>query len=187
MGLARIRRFACVAALGAVAALALFAAGGCGSKPNVKLGASETFHWVAQPVAFSPPPSKWYRQGSNSGGLLGIYFILTGGGGQCIGVYAYHGLAERDRREPLRKLISRRDSLERREFLDELSLARPRQEEPVCERERVAMLAVNDAIDRAMNDYLQDHPGFVTGDLDAALRAATPYEPTLVDLLPYIK
>jgi len=172
----------------AVAALALLAAVGCGAPAgHVKLGPAETFHWVAQPIALSPPSERWYRQGDNGGGLLGVRFILTGGGGQCISVYAYRLLAERDRREPIRRLIARRDSLSQRQFLDELSLVRPRHDEPVSDRETVTASAIDGALDRATRDVLDNQPGFVAADLDAALRAATSYEPTLTELLPYIK
>ncbi|HXS83003.1 MAG TPA: hypothetical protein VN896_09810 [Methylomirabilota bacterium] len=171
-----------------LAALALVIATGCGgTSSKVKLGPAETFNWVAQPVAFSPPPSRWYRQGDNGGGLLGVRFILTGGGGQCISVYAHRLLAERDRREAIAKLISRRDSLSRREFLDELSLVRPRTEDPISARESATAQAINEAVDRAMRDYFDEQPGFVAADLDAALRAASSYQPTLTELLPHIR
>lgn len=70
---------------------------GCAKKPApapVPLQSAETFHWVAQPIAFSPPPAVWYREGENGGGMLGVRFVLSGGGGQCISVLAYHQLAE---------------------------------------------------------------------------------------------
>jgi len=174
--------------LHALLALALVAAG-CGAivGGKVKLGPAETFHWVAQPIAFSPPPAKWYRQGDSGGGLLGVRFVLSGGGGQCISVYAYRQLAERDRRETLRRLIARRDSLSQRQLLDELSLVRPHHDEPVSDRETVTDSAIDAALDRATRDVLEEQPGFVGADLDAALRAATSYEPTLAELLPYIK
>jgi hypothetical protein len=169
-----------------LAVLALLAATGCGS-PTTRLAPAETFHWVAQPIAFSPPPARWERQGDNGGGLLGVRFILRGGGGQCISVYAHRQLAERDRREAIARLIARRDSLERREFLNELALVRPRTEDPISPREAVTAQAINDAVDRATRDVLEDQPGFVAADLDAALRAAASYEPTLAELLPHIR
>jgi len=48
-------------------------------------------------------------------------------------------------------------------------------------------VALDDALDRAERDVLDEHPGFVAADLDAAVRAATSFEPTLAELLPYIK
>lgn len=170
----------------AILALALASPAGCG-RPPARPGPAETFRWVAQPVEFAPPPGQWQRQGDNGGGMLGVRFILTGGGGQSIGVYAFRRLAERDRRERLAKLISRRDSLTRREFLHELSLARPRTDEPLSGREAAVAREVNAALDRAVSDLLGGHPGFVATDLDEALRVASSYEPTLEELLPHIR
>ena len=166
--------------------LSLVAATSCGP-PTAKLAPVETFHWVSQPVAFSPPPARWERQGDNGGGLLGVRFILRGGGGQCISVYAHRQLAERDRKQAIARLIARRDSLSRREFLDELSLARARTDDPISPRESATASAINDALDRATRDLLDEQPGFVAADLDAALHAANAYEPTLAELLPAIR
>ena len=170
----------------AIMVLALASAAGCGKGPE-RLGRAETFNWVAQPVTFSPPSGRWERQGDNGGGTLGVRFILTGGGGQCISVAAYRKLAERNQRKALERLISRRDSLSRREFLDALSLARARTEDPISDREAATARDINAALDRAMTDYLSDRPGFVAFDLDAALRAAAAYEPTLEEILPLIR
>lgn len=172
-----------------LAAVALLASTGCAS-PAARNGSplqAETFHWVAQPIAFSPPPARWERQGDNGGGLLGVRFILRGGGGQCISVYAHRQLAERDRREAIARLIARRDSLTRREFLDEMSIARARTDDPVSPRESATAEAINDALDRAQRDTFDDQPGFVAADLDAALRAANAYQPSLAELLPHIR
>ena len=166
--------------------LLLLVATGCAS-PTAKLAPAETFHWVAQPVAFSPPPARWERQGDNGGGLLGVRFILRGGGGQCISVYAHRQLAERDRKEALTRLIARRDSLSQQQFVRELSLARARTEDPISPREGATASAINDALDRAERDTFDEHPGFVAADLDAALRAAHSYEPTLAELLPALR
>ena len=166
--------------------LSLVAATSCGP-PTAKLAPVETFHWVSQPVAFSPPPARWERQGDNGGGLLGVRFILRGGGGQCISVYAHRQLAERDRKQAIARLIARRDSLSRREFLDELSLARARTDDPISPRESATASAINDALDRATRDLLDEQPGSVAADLDAARRAAGAYEPTLAELLPAIR
>ena len=166
--------------------LSLVAATSC-VPPAAKLAPVETFHWVSQPVAFSPPPARWERQGDNGGGLLGVRFILRGGGGQCISVYAHRQLAERDRKQAIARLIARRDSLSRREFLDELSLARARTDDPISPRESATASAINDALDRATRDLLDEQPGSVAADLDAALHAANAYEPTLAELLPAIR
>jgi hypothetical protein len=166
--------------------LLLIVAAGCGANgPGSE--AAETFTWVRQPISFSPPSGPWERQGENGNGTLGVYFILRGGGGQCISVGAYRLLAERDRREALAKLISRRDSLSRREFLDYLSLVRARTDDPISDREAAAAQAINAALDRAMTAYLSGSNGFVAADLADALAAATTYEPTLPDVLPKIR
>jgi hypothetical protein len=119
--------------------------------------------------------------------MLGVRFILTGGGGQCISVAAYRLLAERDRREPIERLISRLDSLPRHEFLHQLSLARPRTDDPISEREAATARDINAALDRAMTDYLSENRTFVANDLDAALRAASSYQPTLEEILPLVR
>lgn len=170
----------------AALALAVAFAAGCARGPE-PLGTAETFHWVAQPVAFSPPPSRWERQGDNGGGMLGVRFILAGGGGQSIGVHAYRLLAERDRRGALERLIACRDSLTRREFLHEVSLARARTDDPVSEREAMTAMRINAELDRAVSDQLSGQPGMVAADLEAALKAASEYEPTLVEILPRVR
>ena len=167
-------------------ALALLAIAGC-APPRARHTPSEMFNWVSQPIAFAPPPAQWYRQGDNGGGLLGVRFILTGGGGQCISVYAHRLLAERDRRDAIARLIARRDSLTQREFVHELALVRARTEDPVSAREAATAQAINDAVDRALRDTFDEQPGFVAADLDAALRAASAYQPTLEELLPHIR
>lgn len=170
--------------LGATAALVW----GCGpAARDEPLLPEETFHWVRQPIAFSPPPARWERQGDNGGGMLGVRFILRGGGGQLIGVAAHRLLAERDRRQAIARLIARRDSLDQRQFLHELALVRPRRDDPVSEREASVARAIDGAIDRAIEDELAGNANFVAGDLDAALRAAESYAPTLAELLPHLK
>jgi hypothetical protein len=170
----------------ALVPLALALATGCGSGPQ-SLEPEETFNWVTQPIAFSPPPQAWRRQGDNGGGTLGVRFILSGGGGQCIGVAAYRTLAERERRTALQGLIERSGSLSRREFLRELSLARARTDEPLSEREAATAREINAAIDRATARCLADGPPFATADLEAALRAESAFEPTLEEVLPRIR
>lgn len=148
---------------------------------------TETFRWATQPISFEPPPEIWRREGGNSGGMLGVRFVLTGGLGECITIETHRLLAERDRRLAIARLLARRDSLSQREFLRELSLARPRLDDFVSDRERDAALAMNAALDRAVEDYLADRPTFVANDLEAALRHASGYQPTLSELLPHVK
>lgn len=164
----------------------LVALPGCG-RGHEALQPEETFSWCRQPISFSPPPSRWYREGDNGGGTLGVRFILRGGGGQCISLAAYTWFAERDRRAVLARLAGRRDSLEQREFLRELSLARTRTDDPLSDQEAAASLAVNAALDRAVSDELAGQPGFVATDLEDASRAAAGYEMTLPEILPRIR
>ena len=161
--------------------------GGADSGGGPALRSAETFHWVRQPIAFSPPPAGWERQGDNGGGTLGVRFILRGGGGQVMSIAAYRSFAERDRRHALTRLIGRRDSLTQREFLREASLAKARTEDPLSEREMQTALEINTAIDRAVESELSDQPGFAVANLEAAARAAGSYEPTLDELLPRLR
>lgn len=172
--------------LAAVSCLAL-ALAGCAHPASEPLGSAETFSWCRQPITFSPPPPRWYREGDNGGGMLGVRFVLRGGGGQCIGVVAYRSFAERDQSAGLRRLAGRRDSLEQREFLRELSLLRPRTDDPLSDREAEAARAVNEALDRAMTDEFAGQPGFVRTDLEAAAAAAASYEMTLAEILPRVR
>ncbi|HEU4940147.1 MAG TPA: hypothetical protein VFT97_00870 [Candidatus Eisenbacteria bacterium] len=142
----------------------------------------ETFHWVAQPIVFAPPPPAWRREGDNGGGMLGVRFVLTGGGGQCLEIAAHRGIAERDRRVAISRLIARRDSLGRNEFLKEVSLARARTDAPLSEREAEAAQTINSALDRATSEYLEGRSGYVTAALYEALAAAHSYGPTLDDV-----
>ena len=159
---------------------------GCGGAHQA-LPPEETFSWCRQPISFSPPPSRWYRQGDNGGGMLGVRFILTGGGGQCISLGAYTSLADRDRRAALARLAGRKDSLEQREFLREVSLARARTDDPLSDREAAVSLAINQALDRAVSDQLAEQPGFAATDLEDAFRAASSYEMTLPEVLPRLR
>ena len=143
---------------------------------------SETFHWVEQPIAFAPPPPEWRREGDNGGGMLGVRFILVGGGGQCIEIAAQRDLAERDRRDEITKLIAKRGSLEQNEFLHEISLARARTDSNLSEREAAAARAINAALDRATSAYLQGQSGYVDAALYEALAAAQGFHPTLDDV-----
>jgi hypothetical protein len=170
-----------------VLVLVLAVAAGCARGNREPLGEPETFHWVAQPVTFAPPPGRWERQGENGGGMLGVRFILRGGGGQVISVGAHRQLAERRPLEALERLLARRDSLSPRQFPRELALARARTEDPVSEREAAMARDVNDALDRALRDHLAGQPGFVATDLEDARRAAAAYEPTLAELLPRVR
>ncbi len=172
---------------GLVLAMALAVAAGCARRGGEPAQPVETFSWCAQKISFAPPSPRWYREADNGGGMLGVRFVLTGGLGECITVATYHSLAERDRREALTRLISRRDSLGQREFMRELSLARAPTDDPLSEREGSAAQAVNAALDRAVTHYFSDGREFVRVDLQDALEAASSYELTLADILPRIR
>lgn len=163
--------------------LLLVAAGplvtGCTDEPLLP---PETFHWVAQPISFAPPPPRWKREGDNGGGMLGVRFVLTDGGGQCITVAAHTGIAERDRREAISKVISQRASLGQREFLDAISLARARTDVTLSEREAASARTINAALDRAVTEYLAGRTGYVDAALYEALAAAYAYQPTTEDV-----
>jgi len=165
-------------------AAALLTAGGCAREAPQPL---ETFSWCAQPIAFSPPPARWRREGENSGGMLGVRFVLTGGLGECITVAAYRSLAERDRRLALTQLLARRDSLGRHEFLRQLSLARARTDDPLSDREAAAAMTINDALNQAEVEFLAERDLFVKAYLEEAIRAATAYAPTLAEILPRVR
>lgn len=159
---------------------------GCGIRGE-QLQAPEAFTWCPQPVSFSPPPSRWWRQGTNGDGTLGVRFILSGGGGQCISVAGYSSFVERDRRAAIARLIAQRDSLDENAFLRQVSLARARTDDPLSEREAMTATSVNSALDRIPSDYYAGQSSFVTSDLEAALRAASSYEMTLAEILPRIR
>ncbi len=162
---------------------------GCGRKTSgaEALLPPETFEWIRQPVAFSPPPAQWERQGDGGAGTVGVRFILRGGGGQCISVAAHRQLAQRDRREGIAFLISGLDSLTRDEFLHNLSIVRYRSDEPISDRDAATRRAVDRALDGASDSYLAGSMGFVAADLETAHREASLYEPTLEELLPHIR
>jgi hypothetical protein len=160
--------------------LALLLLAGCSA--DEPLLPSETFHWVPQSIAFAPPPAQWRREGDNGGGMLGVRFVLTGGGGQCIEIAAHRGIAERDRRDAISKLIARRDSVGQNEFLNEVSLARAGTDTPLSEREAEAARTINAALDRATSEYLAGRSGYVEAALYEALAAAHAYRPTLDDV-----
>ena len=175
--LRRTATAACAAALATVAT-------SCVREPAEP---SETFHWCAQPVAFSPPPSQWYREATNAGGLLGVRFVMKHGLGECITVATDRSIADRDRRASIERLLAKRADLARADFLREVSRARPRTDDPITDREAEASRAINAALDRAVADYLADYPAQVRSDLEDALRATAGYEITLADVLPRIR
>lgn len=167
--------------------MVLFSLGMSAGCAQEHLAPRETFAWRAQPISFSPPPATWYREGETSGGLLGIRFVLKGGEGQCITVATHYWIADRDRRPAIERLIATWDAISDREFFHEVSLARARIEDPFSDLEMNAAFAVNEALNRAVQDYLSDRRALVRADLESALQAAQSYEPTLTEVLPRIR
>jgi hypothetical protein len=153
----------------------------------VKLGAPERFDWISQPIEFQPPPQKWYRDGDNSGGLLGVRFILSGGGGQVMSVAAYRRWHEKLPRKEILELLDDLDSLDRRSTLRALGRLRVQVTDPLTDGEVWAAEAVNAAVTRATDDLLQERTSFVRGDIQAALAAVDDYQPTLEQLLPRMR
>ncbi|HET9328050.1 MAG TPA: hypothetical protein VFQ05_14890 [Candidatus Eisenbacteria bacterium] len=165
-----------------------FAVLGCGGVSQKEpLLPVETFSWCPQPISFAPPPKRWYRQGDNGGGTLGVRFILSHGGGQCISLAGYSSFAERNPKQAIARLIGRRDSLGEREFLREVSKLRARTDDPLSHREAMVAASINDALDRVSADHFAGQPGFVLADLESALRVASSYEMTLEEILPRIR
>lgn len=77
----------------------------CAPPKGEPLGPPETFTWVRQPVECAVPPHAWRREGENSGGRLGIRFILTGGVGEVIALNADHRVAEQEPRPGLAEVL----------------------------------------------------------------------------------
>ena len=165
-------------------ALCWCAVAGCAGE---RMATRETFAWHPQPISFSPPPPIWYREGENQGGMAGVRFVLRGGLGQCITVASYYWVADRDRCPAIQRLIDTWATLSQQDFLHEVSLARARTDDPWSDADATASLALNDALNRATDDYLNDRSGLVRSDLESALAAAQSYEPTLAELLPRIR
>jgi hypothetical protein len=162
---------------------ALLGAIGCGRNAE-SLGPPETFRWVSQPITFSPPTGSWRREGDNSGGILGVRFVLTGGGGQCLSVGGYRLLADRDVRGKLERLVAARFALRAR--VPRKSRAPGPHGRHSPSRSRRDGGRQRRAQPRRQ-DYVTQQSGFVTADLEAAVRAAASYEPTLDDVLPRVR
>ena len=158
-----------------------------GQSAAVKLGAPERFDWIAQSVEFQPPPNQWRREGDNGGGLLGVRFILSGGGGQVMSVAAYRQWSEKLPRKEILELLDDLDSLDQRNTLRALGRLRVQVQDPLTDGEVRAADAVNAAVTRAVDDVLQDRTSFVRGDLQAALAAVDGYRPSLEELLPRMR
>jgi len=162
--------------------------GGCGPHARQEpLLRAETFHWIRQPIAFSPPPARWYREGDNGAGKLGVRFVLREGGGQCISVAGHRWLDERVHVDELTRLAGRIDSLNEHEFLREVSLVEARSDDPISERDGAIARDINDALGRARTDYLEGNHSFAAADIQQAAKIARSYQPTLAEILPRMR
>ena len=109
---------------GAIVLIVASAVIGCDAE--APLATQEVFHCSDQPLSFSPPPAGWRREGELSGGMRGVSFVKEHGLGEAITVGEMHRVGERDRAPAIGKLIDELDTLDRRNFLSKLQLARSR-------------------------------------------------------------
>lgn len=171
-------------------AACVIALAGCGPvdrTAQVQLLPAEQFDWVAEPVAFSPPPAVWRREGDNGGGLLGIRFILENGGGQVMSVATYHQWSEKLPKKEVLNLLADLDTTQQRAMLHRLARLRVQVTDPLTDAETRAASAVNAAVDRAEQDLLADRLSFVRSDVQGALDAIESYKPSLAELLPRMR
>lgn len=106
-----MRRAALIAVFALLAALVAAGCSRVDPKAQVKLGPPERFDWVPEPIEFSPPPTAWRREGDNGGGLLGVRFILTHGGGQVMSVMAYRQWSEKLPRKEIALALAHQPTL----------------------------------------------------------------------------
>ena len=143
----------------------------------------EEFHWTAQPIAFSPPPPRWRREGELSGGVKGVRFVKERGLGEAITVGEFHRVGERDRSEAIQKLLDQFDTFDRREFLRAAQLAESRTGEPSSDLEAKVAAEVNAALRDARTSYLTGDRELARRQTRQALEAAKRFRLTLDDVL----
>jgi hypothetical protein len=132
----------------------------------------ETFRWAEQPVAFSPPPEGWRREGYGQGGLNGLMFIKTGSVGEGITVAVHYVISDLDKTAELRDLLDRYDNLNVFERERALGWAEMRTDSPITPNEAEIAAAVNDEVRAArLADRLRDTEG-VKSRLRSALDRA---------------
>lgn len=151
-------------------ALPILALAGC-QKTDPLLPA-ETFRWAEQPVAFSPPPEGWRREGYGQGGLKGLMFIKTGSVGEGITIAVQYVLSDLDRTAELRDLLERYDDLNAFERERALGWSEMRTDSPIAPGEAEIAAAVNEEVRAArLADRLRD-PETVKARLRSALERA---------------
>ena len=173
-------------------AVALVLALSCSSRERAIEQASpllpaETFAWAGKPVSFSPPPEGWRREGTNSGGWLGVYFVLTNSVGERIGLADHYIIAEHDRRAPLRKLLAELETLDDREALRAISIARWRTEEPLSDFEASIARMGNEALERAQRAVLDNDRRTAGYEIEDAIRQADRMQLHLEDVIERVK
>ena len=147
-----------------------------------RVGQREVFHWTAQPISFAPPANGWRREGELSGGVKGVRFVKEGSVGEAITIGELHDVAERDRSAAIRELLDSVDTLDRREFLHRISLARCRTDAPYSEAEASVAANVNSALDRASSAYLNGDHTSAHAELETALAEAEKLKFSLDDV-----
>jgi hypothetical protein len=124
-----------------------------------RLSASETFTWDDQPISFAPPPSDWFGEREQSGGLMGVRYVKRGSVGERIHVAEYGSVGKRDRCSELAELARDLDQLSEREFQTRLQRARPYAQTPINSSEEEGFEGANSRLDDARD-------AFRDGDLD---------------------
>jgi len=172
-----------------VAAAAAAVIGGCSSA----VAPAETFDWRGKSITFAPPPPAWRREGINEGGMLGVYFVLTGSVGERIFVADHYIIADRDRRAALDELLERLndvgdpDDLDHRELAHAISLARWRTEDPLSPLEADIAREGNYRLDRASLAVFNEGRPEVHRQLVAAREEAERMHLELKDVLDRVK
>jgi hypothetical protein len=161
-----------------------WAAGGCGSANDpVVLPPPETFRWAEQPIAFSPAPEGWRREGYGQGGLKGVLFIKTGSVGEGITVAVHHLVSDRDRTAELRDLLKRYDSMSTFEREKAMRLAPMRTESPYSPLEAQVAADVNEEIWSAQTAQRNGDDFSAKFRLESALRRSENLRLSLGDVI----
>ena len=142
---------------------------GCAKKATPLLPA-ETFHWAEQPIAFSPPPEGWRREGYGQGGLKGVMFIRTGSVGEGITVAVQYVISDRDQTAELRDLLERYDSMSDGERSRALRVAPMRTDSPFTPQESQIAAAVNEDLSSAATAQREGDDRSAKFRIESALR-----------------
>lgn len=154
-----------------------------GCRETTPLQPPEVFRWTSQPIAFSPPPPRWRREGELSGGVRGVRFVKERGAGEAITVGEFHRLGERDRSKAIQELLDRFDAIDARTFQREAQLAESRTDDPHSDLEAAVAEDVNAALYRARTAYRIGDRELARRETEKALVAARRFHLTLGDVL----